>query len=239
MNKNHSIFKQFKIIYAKNPWVFVAILWVSIVPSLGVLLALRGLYQSWGILEVPDFMTFRVIFVYLSTCTLLMGLALLPTTFLAVLSGFVFGWQAFPFLVLAYSLASILGYLLGKRLGGDSLDDLLHHYPKAADLIQKRSNQMGRLVFYVRLSPVIPFALSNILFALLKVGLGPVVWAGLLGMLPRTLLAFLTGTLAISIYGAIQSDGEAWQVAFLVFLFFISIWGIYRFFSKSVSSKPQ
>jgi uncharacterized membrane protein YdjX (TVP38/TMEM64 family) len=180
-----------------------------------------------------------LIFAYLSASTLSMGLAFLPTTFLAVLSGFVFGWQAFPFLVLAYSLASILGYLLGKRLGGDSLDDLLHYYPKAADLIHKRSNQMGTLVFYIRLSPVIPFALSNILFALLKVGLGPVVWAGLLGMLPRTLLAFLTGTLAVSIYEVIQSDGETWQVAFLVFLFLFSIWGVYRFFAKGVPSKAK
>ncbi len=236
MNKKHSIFKQFKIIYAKNPWVFFAILWVSIVPSLGVLGVLRILYQNWELMEIPDFMTIWLIFGYLSICTLLMGLAFLPTTFLAVLSGFVFGWQAFPFLVLAYSLASILGYLLGKRLGGESLDDLLLHYPKAADLIQKRSNQMGRLVFYVRLSPVIPFALSNILFALLKVGLGPVVWAGLLGMLPRTFLAFLTGTLAVSIYEAIQSDGETWQVAFLVLLFLFSIWGIYRFFAKNPPS---
>src|SRR5690606_4862882 len=112
--------------------------------------------------------------------------ALLPTTFLSVLTGFVFGWEYFPLLVTGYTLASIMGYSVGRKLDKNSLAFLLDNYPKASRLIAEKKGNIFQLIFYVRLSPVIPFALSNLLFALLKVGLRDVVWMGLWGMLPRT-----------------------------------------------------
>ncbi|MEX2511760.1 MAG: VTT domain-containing protein [Cyclobacteriaceae bacterium] len=235
MNKKHTIFKQFKIIYSKNPWVCWALLWVSVMPSIGTLLTLQGIYQHWEPLKTPEFLTLSTIILYLVACSILMGMALLPTTFLALLSGFIFGWAAFPFLVLSYTLASVIGYLLGRNLDQNSLDLILKPYPKAALLIQEKREKMGWLVFFVRISPVIPFALSNILFALLRTGIKNLVWAGLAGMLPRTFLAFLTGTWAAGIHQALQSDDENWQLPVLVLLFLFSAWGIYRFFKGKSS----
>ncbi|MEX0883325.1 MAG: VTT domain-containing protein [Cyclobacteriaceae bacterium] len=237
MNKKHTIFKQFKTIYSKNPWVCWIILWVSVMPSIGSLLTLQGIYQHWEPLPTSGFLTLPRLFFYLVTCSLLMGLALLPTTFLAVLSGFIFGWATFPFLVLSYTLASVMGYLLGRNLDQNSLGLILKPYPKAAQLIHEKREKMGWLVFYVRISPVVPFALSNILFALLRTGIPNLVWAGLVGMLPRTFLAFLTGTWAVGIYQAMQSNDENWQILVLVLLFIISAWGIYRFFKGNPSGK--
>lgn len=124
------------------------------------------------------------------------------------MSGFVFGWISFPFLVLGYTLATVIGYQIGKGLDRGSLAFLLDQYPKAAQLIEDKKDDISQLIFFVRLSPVIPFALSNLLFALLQAGLKKVVWMGLWGMLPRTSMAFITGILGESLMDALEGIVE-------------------------------
>ncbi|MFC4870171.1 TVP38/TMEM64 family protein [Negadavirga shengliensis] len=236
MNKKPSIFKRFKQIYSENPSIFWAIVWVSLMPSIGSLIVLQWFYSKGN-----DFILFDLehplsLVLYITGSTLLMGFALLPTTFLSVLSGFMFGWSSLPYLIVGYTLASIIGYSLGTKMGHNSLEILLQQYPKAADLIRHKRKRMGWLVAFVRLSPVIPFALSNILFALLKAGLKNVIWAGLWGMLPRTILAFFTGIVADSLYQALKRKEENWQLLLIGLLFLLSAWGIYRFFTNGSSS---
>jgi len=166
----------------------------------------------------------------------MMGMALIPTTFFSVISGFVFGWAAFPFLVLSYTLASAIGYLSGRLLEKNSLEWLLKPYPKAEKIIEEKKDRMGWLIFFVRISPVIPFAISNLVFAMLDTGLKRVLWFGLLGMLPRTFLAFLTGVLAGDIQEALRAKTASWQYLVIALLLIMSIWGIYSFFKTRRSS---
>jgi uncharacterized membrane protein YdjX (TVP38/TMEM64 family) len=161
-----------------------------------------------------------------------MGLALMPTTLFAALSGFLFGWQAFIWVVVGYTLVMLLGYAWGKKLSGNSLEIILQQYPKAKDLLLKKEGKMGELVFFVRLSPVIPFALSNLLFSLIKSGWKKLVVFGTLGMLPRTTLVFFSGTIASNIYGAIQQEGVSGKGWVFIALLVLSIWGIWRFFKQ-------
>ncbi|WP_162341982.1 TVP38/TMEM64 family protein [Cyclobacterium salsum] len=232
MNKKPTIFKQLTVIYRRNPWVLLAFLWTATVPSLGSMLIVHWLYENWGEFVIPSLWAADTAFLYGIAGALLMGLALIPTTLFAILSGFLFGWQAFLLLVLAYSLASVLGYLGGRALDKDSLQHLLKPYPKAKDIIERKKDQMGKLVFFVRISPVVPFAISNLIFALLGSGLLRVVWFGLLGMLPRTFLAFFTGTLASSIQQALASGTYSWHYPAIGLLLVISLWGIYSFFKR-------
>lgn len=229
MNKKPTIFKQLAVIYRRNPWVLLAFIWTATVPSLGSLLVVHWLYDNGGEVAVSSLLAAGNGFWYVIIGAILMGLAFIPTTLFAIISGFLFGWEAFLFLVIAYSLASMLGYLGGKFLEKDSLQYLLKPYPKAKELIESKKDQMGKLVFFVRISPVVPFAISNLLFALLGSGLKRVVWFGLLGMLPRTFLAFLTGTLASSIQQAMASDTYSWHYPAIGLFFVISLWGIYSF----------
>ena len=164
-----------------------------------------------------------------------MGMALLPTTFLAILSGFLLNWISLPFLILGYTMATIIGYKIGKKLDKDSLAFLLNNYPKAAQLIADKKDSISQLIFFVRLSPVVPFAFSNLLFALLKIDLKKVVWVGLWGMLPRTLLSFTTGVLGESLLEALQENNGTRQLVVIGVLLLVSVWGIYRFFKKKAT----
>lgn len=228
MNKKQSIFKRLKIIVSRNPIILWAISWVAIMPSVGSFLFLRYLYSNVDFFTGLEFLTIDIVTAYFLISTVVMGTALMPTTLIAIVSGFLFGWVSFPVLVLAYSAASILGYKIGTALDENSLNILLKKYPKTKKLLIEKKDNMNELIFFLRLSPVIPFALSNLLFALIRADLKKVVGIGLLGMLPRTTMAFFTGYMAKSLVQAVSQSMDFYQVFGILLLLLISIWGLYR-----------
>ncbi|MGY6559763.1 MAG: VTT domain-containing protein [Nitritalea sp.] len=216
--------------------LFFAFLWVSIIPFIGsALLSTFFLRYPEHLRQITENSSFLLLFPVLS---LSMGLALLPTTFVAISCGFLLGWKALPLLTAAYLCASAIGYALG--LGLDAQKDrqgFLQAFPGLKALLQQRASRMGELVFFVRISPVIPFALSNVLFATLRVGWKPLLLWGFLGMLPRTLLAFSSGYLAADIYKALKGGNAAWEISLLLLFLLVSGWGIIRFFRGSTPQK--
>lgn len=232
MTKKVGIFKGLKDFGKNNTRVALAVLWVSIAPSVFSLLLIPIVVSNSTSFYDLNSLAFLESLIFVLLGTLMMGLALMPTTLFAILSGFIFGWQALPLLILSYTLATLLGYGWGKRLGGDSLEELLTQYPKAAAMIESKKDSVGALIFFVRISPVIPFALSNLLFALMKTGWKKLVIWGTIGMLPRTTLAFFSGTLAFDIYSAIGQESISGKGWIFLGLLLLSIWGIWRFFRK-------
>lgn len=231
MEKKRGFFKEFKEASQTNPIMAFAILWVSIMPSVGTLVLIPYALANSQFLMELNFLDPFIGLLALVIAAALMGFALMPTTMLAALSGFLLGWKAFPGLVLGYTLATLIGYAWGKSLSKSSGELLLERYPKAKSMLKRKKERIGELIFFVRLSPVIPFALSNLLFALLRSGWKKLIIFGTIGMLPRTTLVFLSGTLVSDMYQAIQTDGisgKGW--IFTVFLL-VSFWGIWKFFS--------
>lgn len=180
-------------------------------------------YSLDGIL---DYLTYTII------GALLMGLALLPTTLIALASGFFFGWVSLPFLVLGYSLASVLGYGLGKLFNMELTEQLFKKNPKFHAEIESRKEKEGSLVFFVRISPVIPFAISNFLFASLNVSLYKVLIFGIPGMLTRTVIAFTAGVIASSYLAAKESMNTPLQWTIGLVLLIIGMLGIYGYLRK-------
>ncbi|ERM83666.1 hypothetical protein P872_02390 [Rhodonellum psychrophilum GCM71 = DSM 17998] len=232
MKKNQGIFKGLQKIGKNNPLMVFAFIWVAIVPSLGSILLVPFFITNTTFFQQLDFSSPETWFLYLIPCAILMAFAFMPTTLLAGLTGFILGWKALLLLILSYTLATLFGYGLGKKMDKNSLDILLGEYPRAKALVENKKGKMGELIFFVRLSPIIPFAFSNLLFALLDTGWKRVVLFGFIGMLPRTLLAFGSGVLADSIYTAIRQGGNAFNWALIIGLILLSLWGIARFFKS-------
>lgn len=228
MTKKDSIFKWLGTYFRSHPSTVLGWLWVSFVPLLGSLL-LSTYYQ-----ELEQIVVTGIVDQLLLTLILafLVGLAFLPTTLTALASGFFWGWSVFPHLVIAYLLANVLGYTLGKWLNADFRTILYARHPSLKEEIEKRIEQPAGLVFFVRISPVIPFAISNFLFASLGIPLSKIIRFGLPGMLPRTILAFASGKAAHSFLDAQATlrDPEQWIV--LIILLLGSIWGIWQFWNK-------
>jgi len=228
MTKKDSIFKDLVRYFRSHSITTLGWIWVSFVPLLGSLL-LSTRYQELEQISVTG-VGEQVLLVL--ALTLLVGLALLPTTFTALASGFFWGWTVFPHLVIAYLLANVLGYSLGKWLNADFRTILYARHPSLQEEIEKRIEQPAGLVFFVRISPLIPFAISNFLFASLGIPLSKIIRFGLPGMLPRTILAFASGMAAQSFLDAQASlkDPHDWLI--LGLLLVGSIWGIWHFWNK-------
>ena len=228
MTKKDSIFKDLAGYFRSHPSTTLGWLWVSFVPLLGSLL-LSTNYQAMEQIVVTGIVDQVLLSLILA---FLVGLAFLPTTLTAIASGFFWGWSVFPHLVIAYLLANVLGYTLGKWLNADFRTILYARHPSLKVEIEKRIEQPAGLVFFVRISPVIPFAISNFLFASLGIPLSKIIRFGLPGMLPRTILAFASGKAANSFLDAQSSlkDPQDWLALGLLLLG--SVWGIWYFWNK-------
>lgn len=229
MTKKGRIFKTIRRYFSTHPAGIFAWLWVTAMPFVGSVIfatnySLLDAYQLHGVL---DYVAYTII------GALLMGLALLPTTLVALASGFYFGWTSLPFLILGYSLASVLGYGLGKLTNMGFTELLFKKNPKFHAAIESRKEKEGSLVFFVRISPVVPFAVSNFLFANLNIKLWKVLVYGIPGMLSRTVLAFAAGVAASSYLAAKQSMNTPLQWGIGLALLVIGLAGIYSYVKKS------
>lgn len=224
MTKKGSFFKLLQDYFHENLWAGIGWLWILGMPALGS----AWLAYSYQELEaIPLTQLSEQIFLT-GMISVTLGLALLPTTLTSLACGFFWGWIGFPPLFIGYALANVIGYFIGKHFNSGFFDRFYNSYPEIGRQIQAKINQPGQLIFFIRISPVIPFAVSNFLFASLQVPLGKILLYGIPGMLPRTFLAFGIGLVANTFLGAKEALSSPSQLLILVSLFALSVWGIYR-----------
>jgi len=228
MTKKGRIFKTIRRYFGSHPAGIFAWLWVTTMPFVGSVI----FATQYSLLEAYQLHTGLDYFVFTAIEALLMGLALLPTTLIALASGFYFGWMSLPFLILGYSLASVLGYALGKITNMGFTELLFKKNPTFHKAVQSRKGKEGSLVFFVRISPVVPFSVSNFLFASMNIKLWKVLVYGIPGMLTRTVIAFAAGVLASSYLAAKESMNSPLQWGIGAALLLIGIGGIYNYLRK-------
>lgn len=224
MTKKASIFKTIASYFRQHRRATIGWIWVAVMPGIGSLLLLANytVPESFQLEQVMDHLFFTV------GIAILLGFALLPTTLTALASGYFFGWIGFPSLFFGYLLANLIGYTLGKMLNADFLPLLSTQRPEFKQQLEIRIERPESLIFFIRISPVVPFAISNFLFASLKIDLKKVLLFGIPGMLPRTLIAFGTGLLASSFLDAKKAMNDPVQWIIMALLFVVSFWGLYR-----------
>ena len=151
---------------------------------------------------VPDY---GLLFVLASSLTMAAGLT--PTTFVALITGFFIGWPGAFALVFAYTLASALGYGLGRTLDRGHFLKSLMRFPVAASIADDLRHKPIAMLILVRLSPALPFCLMNLLLAALKVNLRTFLLAGAIGMLPRTLFSLWAGNQSRDLVALLKHGG--------------------------------
>ncbi|WP_247235766.1 TVP38/TMEM64 family protein [Telluribacter sp. SYSU D00476] len=160
------------------------------------------------------------------------ALALVPPGFLALVYGYILGWISLPLLFAMNIVAIAMVYFLARYLkANEMLLYLEQAFPSAKTILTRfRENQL-KLIFFTKLSPVLPFAVTNLLFALAGASLRRMLLGGALGMVPRTILTVWAGTKAKEIRYLLEhpNEGLATQVLLLALLL-ISTVGIGWFF---------
>lgn len=111
------------------------------------------------------------------------SLAMVPLTLLAVVAGILFdGWLAFAYIMSAALIASALGFLAGRFVGGDALPRLGGtRWQRVSRRLAKRGTVA---VAVLRLMPIAPFAVFNLIAGGSRITLRQFLSGSLLGLAP-------------------------------------------------------
>ncbi len=140
---------------------------------------------------------------------------LAPGAILTIGAGFAFGlWKGFVAVSAGSTLGAALAFLVARFIARDKVEAIAKGNEKFRNIDNAIGKQGAKLVFLLRLSPVIPFNLSNYFYGLTGVKFWPYVLASWLGMMPGTFLYVYIGTAGKAAISA-ASSGEAmkhgWQ----------------------------
>jgi uncharacterized membrane protein YdjX (TVP38/TMEM64 family) len=141
--------------------------------------------------------------------TLTSAIALTPPTFLALVFGYFLSWSGLPLMILLNIGAISLVYFLANFFQPAPIRrHLVEVYPVMNKLIRRFQENQLRLIFFAKLSPVLPFAVTNIFFVVVGARLKQVLLGGTSGMIPRTILAIWAGSEARDIRYLLDHPNE-------------------------------
>lgn len=125
--------------------------------------------------------------------SILIGFALMPATIAAIVLGFYLQYWGLLPVFISYPIATLIGLgvsrLLIRFAGARPLQEL----PDLKVYVRRLEDYYFQMVIYLRLSPVLPFAMMNVFLASLPVKIWWYILGSMVGMLPRTLLFFWFG----------------------------------------------
>ena len=145
---------------------FLYLVWMGALPLVSS--SVLGYYA----ISNPDFFQSLQgveLFVFWCLAIFIMGLAFSPTTFFALFTGYIWGLNGIIPLIIAYSMASLLGFFVAKLFKGEAILTFIKSKFKSASFLDHVQSNSFSWVFLARLSPVFPFAITNAIMAFLGV----------------------------------------------------------------------
>jgi len=119
---------------------------------------------------------------------------LAPGSILTIGAGFAFGlWKGFLAVSLGATLGASLAFLVARFIARDKIDAIAKRNEKFKKVDNAIGKQGAKLIFLLRLSPAIPFNISNYFYGLTGVKFWPYVLASWIGMIPGTFLYVYIG----------------------------------------------
>src|SRR5436309_6167855 len=162
-------------------------------------------FNDWvGQMGVAGIFIFIVVY---AVATVLLA----PGAILTIGAGFAFGlWKAFLAVSAGATLGAALAFLVARFIARDKMQAIAQRNEKFRNINEAIGKQGAKLIFLLRLSPVIPFNLSNYLYGLTSVKFWSYVLASWIGMMPGTFLYVYIGTAGKAAVSA-AAGGEAVQ----------------------------
>ncbi len=123
-------------------------------------------------------------------------------------------WKGFLAVSAGATLGAALAFLVARSIARDRIEAMAKRNDKFRRIDSAIGKRGAKLIFLLRLSPVIPFNLSNYFYGLTGVKFWPYVLASWIGMMPGTLLYVyigVAGKAAISVAASGEVVKHGWQ----------------------------
>jgi len=182
-----------------------------------VLLAVIGLVAAGRLLPVASWLTglqawvsahgalgmSLFFFVYVAV-TVLLG----PAWLLTIAAGLTWRFAvAVPLVLTSATAGAAAAFLLGRTLARHRVEALVAKNDVLAAIDRAVAKKGWRIVFLLRLSPVVPFVFSNYVYGLSGIRFWPYVLSSALGMLPLAALYVAAGTAGRAALGGAPPKG--------------------------------
>lgn len=133
-------------------------------------------------------------------------------------------------------VAIYLVNMLTRLMEREKFIEYLSGNKKVKAILDSIRKDEFKIIFFTKLSPVLPFALMNLVFSLSGAKLKNILWGGFLGMIPRTVLAVWTASQAKEIRKLLENPNEgSTEKIVIIILVVASMAGIVYFFSKNLT----
>ena len=131
------------------------------------------------------------------------ALLFVPGSLLTIGAGLVFGpWWGTVIVSAASTATAALAFLIARHLARERVAAAARRNPRFEAIDRAVAEKGWKVVALLRLSPVVPFSLSNYLYGLTPVGFAPYVLTSWIAMLPGTLLYVWLGAAGGAAAGA-------------------------------------
>jgi uncharacterized membrane protein YdjX (TVP38/TMEM64 family) len=142
---------------------------------------------------------------------ILATILLIPGSPIGLLAGVLYGpWWGTLFVSAGATLGAAAAYLLGRYAFRSAVEKATAKAPKFAAIDRAIGKNGWKIVALLRLSPVVPFNLSNYFFGLTAIRFIPYVLVSWVCMLPGTLLYVYLGYAASQAAGAGGPQANGW-----------------------------
>jgi len=139
---------------------------------------------------------------------------LAPGSILTIGAGLVFGlWKGFLAVSAGSTLGAALAFLVARFIARDKVEKIARRNEKFRRIDNAMGKEGAKLIFLLRLSPVIPFNVSNYFYGLTAVKFWPYVLASWIGMMPGAFLYVYIGVgkAAVSVAASSEIISRGWQ----------------------------
>lgn len=160
--------------------------------------------------------------VFLYIGALLIWSLLVPTAVPILLAGYFFGfWLGTAATYVATTLSFMLAFFVTRTLLFNQVEAYLSTRPKRKAFIDHLERAGWRLVFWMRMSPIIPFHVQNYCYGASKIPFSHCLWATWMGKAPGVMATVLLGSVikqsSVGLRGMDEVGRPWWWYVFLSF----------------------
>ncbi|GAB3322818.1 hypothetical protein GCM10027299_18530 [Larkinella ripae] len=171
-----------------------------------------------------------------AVCCLTSAFALTPPTFLALIFGYFLGWNSLLPLFALNMICILMVNRMVSWVDQDRFVRFIEENQKARKVLEQIREQELKVIFFTKLSPVLPFAVTNLVFALSGARLRNILLGGFLGMIPRTLIAVWTAGQAREIRTLVENPNAGnWTQISIGVLLLASVVGLYAVLNRTLN----
>ena len=135
------------------------------------------------------------------------------------------------------TIAAAAAFLISRYIARDKVQALAENYPKFKAIDKAIGEDSLRVVAIMRLSPLMPFALSNYLYGLTSVKFSPYVIGSFFGMMPGTFAYVSAGTATRQVAEGVFGGGAIFSTLFGLSLAVFSAGYVGRLATKAVEEE--